>query len=72
MRGLIRTYQLVQMFKDLTVAENVEVGVHRVTRGGIVAASVAAALAARAGDARLARKTRELLDFVGLARAGRR
>ena len=37
-RGLVRTYQLVQLFKDLTVAENVQVGFHLVTRGAIGAA----------------------------------
>ena len=36
--GLIRTYQLVQLFKDMTVTENVEVGCHLVTRGGVAAA----------------------------------
>ena len=41
-RGLIRTYQLVQLFKDLTVAENVQVGFHRVTKGGIGSARWAA------------------------------
>ena len=37
-RGLVRTYQLVQLFKDLTVAENVHVGFHLVTKGAIGAA----------------------------------
>src|SRR5436189_2087535 len=37
-RGLIRTYQLVQLFKELTVAENVMVGAHRMTQGGVGAA----------------------------------
>jgi branched-chain amino acid transport system ATP-binding protein len=36
--GLIRTYQLVQLFKHLTAAENVEIGSHRVTRGGVFSA----------------------------------
>src|SRR5207253_10714650 len=37
-RGLIRTYQLVQLFKELTVTENVMVGAHRMTKGGVGAA----------------------------------
>src|SRR5690606_8947956 len=36
--GLVRTYQLVQLFQHLTVAENVEIGSHRVTRGGVFSA----------------------------------
>src|SRR3954466_3180669 len=32
--GLIRTFQLVQMFQGMSLAENVEVGFHLRTRGG--------------------------------------
>ena len=46
-RGLVRTYQLVQLFKDLTVAENVQVGFHLVTKGAIGAALFRPALGAR-------------------------
>jgi branched-chain amino acid transport system ATP-binding protein len=66
-RGLIRTYQLVQLFNDLTVAENVAVGFHRVTRGG-VAAALLRTPAMRAQERRIREETRRLLDFVGLAR----
>ena len=64
--GLVRTYQLVQLFKDLTVAENVRVGFHRVTRGGIAAALLRPAWA-RAQERELTEKTAELLAFVGLS-----
>ena len=64
-RGLIRTYQLVQLFKDLTVRENVAVGCHRVTRGGIPAALFTPGWA-RKQEAEVERRSRELLDFVGL------
>ena len=37
-RGLIRTFQLVQLFRDLTVIENVKVGAHLHTRGGVLTA----------------------------------
>jgi branched-chain amino acid transport system ATP-binding protein len=37
-RGLIRTFQLVQLFENLTVLENVKVGRHLHTRGGLLAA----------------------------------
>ncbi len=66
-RGLIRTYQLVQLFKDMTVAENVMVGFHRVSKGGIVAGLLRAGWTRRQ-EQDLARRTREILDFVGLAR----
>src|SRR5579885_3306524 len=38
--GLIRTFQLVQMFQGMSAAENVQVGFHLRTRGGIAAALV--------------------------------
>ena len=64
--GLIRTYQLVQLFKDLTVAENVRVGFHRVTKGGVVAGLLRPGWV-RAQERDLTRRTAELLDFVGLS-----
>ena len=39
-RGLIRTFQLVQLFEGLTVLENVKVGRHLHTRGGLLTALV--------------------------------
>ena len=38
--GLVRTFQLVQLFGGMSVAENVEVGCHLATKGGIGAALV--------------------------------
>ena len=69
-RGLVRTYQLVQLFKDLTVAENVQVGFHLVTKGAIGAALLRPRWM-REQEARIRDETRELLAFVGLSRAGR-
>jgi branched-chain amino acid transport system ATP-binding protein len=37
-RGLIRTFQLVQLFEGLTVLENVKVGRHLHTQGGLLTA----------------------------------
>ena len=65
-RGLVRTYQLVQLFKDLTVAENVQVGFHLVTKGAIGAALLRPPWM-RAQEARVRDEARELLAFVGLA-----
>ncbi len=63
--GLIRTFQLVQMFQGMSVAENVEVGFHLRTRGGIASALMRPPwLRRQETETRL--KARELLDFVGL------
>jgi branched-chain amino acid transport system ATP-binding protein len=63
--GLIRTFQLVQMFQGMTVAENVEVGFHLRSRGGIAAALMRPPWLRRQ-EAEICVKARELLDFVGL------
>jgi branched-chain amino acid transport system ATP-binding protein len=63
--GLIRTFQLVQMFQGMSVAENVEVGFHLKTHGGIGAALVRPPwLLRQEEDIRV--KARELLNVVGL------
>ena len=40
----MRTFQLVQLFKDLTVLENVQVGCHLHTKGGVLSALLRTAL----------------------------
>ncbi len=64
-RGLVRTYQLVQLFKDLSVVENVVAGFHRVTRGGVWSALWRSG-AMRRQEFAIAERARELLAFVGL------
>ncbi len=65
--GLIRTFQLVQLFKGMTVAENVEAGCHMATKGGVAAALIRPSWFRRQEqDVRV--RARELLDFVGLGR----
>ena len=68
-RGLIRTYQLVQLFKDLSVAENVQVGAHRVTKGGVFAA-LARPGSFKTQEAEVRAEALRLLDFVGLGGRG--
>ena len=63
--GLVRTFQLVQLFKGMTVAENVEVGFHLATTGG-VAAALSRLSWFRRQEADVHTKARELLDIVGL------
>lgn len=64
-RGLVRTFQLVQLFQDLTVLENVKVGRHLHTSGGLFAALLRTP-AARREEREVDARARELLDFVGL------
>jgi branched-chain amino acid transport system ATP-binding protein len=65
-RGLVRTFQLAQLFQDLTVLENVKVGRHVRTRAGLWA-SLARPGWARREEAETERRARELIAFVGLA-----
>ena len=64
--GLVRTFQLVQLFGGMSVAENVEVGCHLASKGGIGAALVRPPWF-RHQETDVRAKARELLDFVGLA-----
>ena len=66
-RGLIRTFQLVQLFEGLTVLENVKVGCHLHTRGGLLAALVPTRTA-RAEEAAVEAEAGRLLADTGLIR----
>ncbi|MCK9919133.1 ABC transporter ATP-binding protein [Microbacteriaceae bacterium K1510] len=63
--GLVRTFQLVQLFKGMSVAENVEVGCHLATKGGVAAALVRP-FWYRRQETSVRERAHELLDFVGL------
>jgi branched-chain amino acid transport system ATP-binding protein len=63
--GLVRTFQLVQLFRELTAIENVKVGFHLRTRGGVVTALIRPKQA-RQAEARVEATARDLLAFVGL------
>lgn len=63
--GLVRTFQLVQLFNGMSVAENVEVGCHLATKGG-VAASLFRPKWFRKQEIEVRERALELLDFVGL------
>ncbi|MFA5664156.1 ABC transporter ATP-binding protein [Castellaniella sp.] len=69
-RGLIRTFQLVQLFPDLTAFENVRIGAHLQSTGDIWAA-LWRGRRVREQTRMVDRMAMELLDFVGLEdRAG--
>ena len=64
--GIIRTFQNVRLFKDLTVLENVMSGAHSITKQ-----SVAGALlrhpAARREEKEILESARYFLDYVGIS-----
>lgn len=64
-RGLVRTFQLVQLFPDLTAQQNVEAGCHLRGSGGLWAA-LARTTKAKRELAETAETARELLAFAGL------
>lgn len=66
-KGLVRTFQLVKLFQDLTAAENVKVGFHLQTRGGLFAALFQPAWA-RAAERSSEDAAAALLDLVGLSK----
>ncbi len=66
-RGLARTFQNIRLFAEMTALENVMVGAHCRSRAGVLGA-VLRTRAQRAEERAIARKARELLEFVGLAR----
>ena len=69
--GLARTFQNLQLFLDMTAAENVMVGAHRLSDRRLGAALLRLPSLAR-GEAALATRARALLAAVGLADAADR
>jgi branched-chain amino acid transport system ATP-binding protein len=65
-RGLVRTFQLVQLFPELSAQANVEAGHHLRTHGGLWAA-LARPPSARRDLAAARDSARQLLEFTGLA-----
>ena len=64
-RGLVRTFQLVRLFEEMSVEENVRVGCHLWLRGGVWAA-ILRPPSVRAAERRAALESRALLELVGL------
>ena len=66
--GLVRTFQLVQLFVNLSVLENIQVGCHLHSRGGVLAALLRSRRT-RQAERKIEDKARELLSLVGLEAA---
>ncbi|GGF54812.1 ABC transporter ATP-binding protein [Azorhizobium oxalatiphilum] len=64
-RGLVRTFQLVKLFEDLSTLENVKVGRHLHTKAGLFSAFLHTP-AARREEREVEARARDLLSFVGL------
>jgi branched-chain amino acid transport system ATP-binding protein len=69
--GLVRTFQLVKLFQDLTALENVKVGFHLRTTGGLLAALVRPGWF-RKSEAEVEETALALLDLVGLSAVARK
>jgi len=65
-RGVGRTFQLLRLFLDMSVLENLLVGHHRHVAYGLGAAVIGAA-SVRAEERRLRHEMMDLLAFIGLA-----
>lgn len=64
-RGIVRTFQLVRLFPNLTCKENIIVGRHLRIKGNMWGA-ITCSKGYREGEAKLRKETRESLDLVGL------
>lgn len=63
--GLVRTFQLVRLFRDMSLRENVMVGGHLTTRGGLLSSLVRPHWYGRQQQ-ELAERAEQNLAFVGL------
>jgi len=65
-RGIARTFQMLRMFAEMSVIENLLVGCHPQVKYSVGAALIGGA-AVRAAERRLREEMLELLAFIGLA-----
>jgi branched-chain amino acid transport system ATP-binding protein len=63
--GLVRTFQLVQLFGNISVLENIQVGCHLHSAGGLWSALLRTSRT-RQAEREVEDRARELLRFVGL------
>ncbi|MBA3625195.1 MAG: ABC transporter ATP-binding protein, partial [Methylibium sp.] len=65
--GIARTFQNIRLFADMTALENVMVGRHVRTHSGLIGAVLRTPRFKRE-EADIARRSQELLDYVGIGR----
>lgn len=63
--GLVRTFQNVELFKNMTVLENLIIGQHTSTKGGIIAQGLNLPFVQKE-EKRLREKAIEIMDFLGI------
>lgn len=63
--GLSRTFQNIELFKNMTVVDNLMVGLHRKTKGGFVQGGLLTRFV-RKEEADKRKKAIEMLEFLGL------
>lgn len=63
--GLTRTFQNTELFGDMSVADNVRLGLYRITPYSLIAAGLRLPAAVRA-ERRITERVDELLELVGL------
>ena len=68
-QGIARTFQNIRLFKNMTVLENVQVGLHCKTRSGVVRALFKTGFERREEDAIRVRSL-EILRMLGIAQHG--
>ena len=68
--GLTRTFQNLQLFSEMTVLENVMVGMHLRSRGGVVSSALKLPWGL-VEERRILKESMEILRFVGLAESAR-
>ena len=64
--GLTRTFQNTELFGDMSVADNVRLGMHRIAPYGVLSAALQLPTA-RHAERRISERVAELLDLVGLS-----
>src|SRR5512139_1326374 len=67
--GIARTFQNIRLFANLSALENVMIGRHVRTKAG-VAGAIFRDRGTRGEEAAIARRARELLDYVGIGARG--
>ncbi|MCX7815020.1 MULTISPECIES: ABC transporter ATP-binding protein [Tepidimonas] len=65
--GIARTFQNIRLFAEMTVLENVMVGRHVRTRGGLLSA-ILRTPGFKAEERAIAERAMELLEYVGIAK----